>query len=116
MTERYPEPLYLQELSGMIHETAVEKGFWNGSGVAFILSKIALIHSEGSELLEAIRKEKGSQEIAEELCDILIRTLDLYDGLVENKFINEEWDALDAVMRKKMEKNKARPHMHGVLA
>jgi NTP pyrophosphatase (non-canonical NTP hydrolase) len=116
MTDNYPDPIYLESLSVLIHETAVEKGFWRGSGVDFILSKIALIHSEGSEVLEAIRKQKGSREIVEEISDILIRTLDLYEGLIDNKFIDREADDLDLVIREKMEKNKSRPHMHGVLA
>jgi NTP pyrophosphatase (non-canonical NTP hydrolase) len=103
----------LTNLSNKIHDTAVEKGFWNQlPSVTFILSKIALIHSEGSEVLEAVRKEQGSDAIAEEIADILIRTLDLYAGM---KDVYELPD-LDAVMSRKMEKNSARPHMHGVLA
>ena len=41
----------LTELSDKIHNTAVEKGFWNSApDITFVLSKIALIHSEGSEV------------------------------------------------------------------
>jgi NTP pyrophosphatase (non-canonical NTP hydrolase) len=92
---------------------AVESGFWNHApDVTFVLSKIALIHSEGSEVLEAVRKEQGAQAISEEIVDILIRTLDLYAGMQEVYGLPD----LDTVMHKKMHKNSERPHMHGVLA
>ena len=103
----------LTELSDKIHNTAVEKGFWNSApDITFVLSKIALIHSEGSEVLEAVRKTQGSRAIAEELADVLIRTLDLYAGMKENYQLPD----LDSVMMSKMDKNSKRPHMHGVLA
>ena len=103
----------LSELSEKIHQNAVEKGFWNHvPDVNFVLSKIALIHSEGSEVLEAVRKQHGAQSVSEELVDILIRTLDLYAGMKETYGLPE----LDSVMDKKMEKNSKRPQMHGVLA
>ena len=103
----------LTKLSQQIHNTAVEKGFWNSApDINFVLSKIALIHSEGSEVLEAVRKTQGSKAIAEELADILIRTLDLYEGMKKNYDLPD----LDLVMKNKMDKNSTRPHMHGVLA
>lgn len=103
----------LDKLSANIHRTAVEKGFWNHTpDINFVLSKIALIHSEGSEVLEAIRKEKGSLAITEEIADILIRTLDLYEGMRQAYRL----PSLDNVMERKMNKNKTRPHMHGRLA
>ena len=44
-----------------IHETSVEKGFWEPNNedthTIFYLKQIAMIHSECSEVLEAIRKE-----------------------------------------------------------
>ena len=103
----------LTKLSQQIHNTAVEKGFWNSApNITLVLSKIALIHSEGSEVLEAVRKEQGSKAIAEELADILIRTLDLYEGMKQTYGLPD----LDNVMKSKMDKNSTRPHMHGVLA
>ena len=103
----------LTELSDKIHNTAVEKGFWNSApDITFVLSKIALIHSEGSEVLEAVRKTQGSRAIAEELADVLIRTLDLYAGRKENYQLPD----LDSGLMSKMDKNSKRPHMHGVLA
>jgi NTP pyrophosphatase (non-canonical NTP hydrolase) len=58
------------------------KGFWDdNNGTIFYLKQLAMVHSEVSEVLEAIRKEKGDDQVVEELADIIIRVLDLYAGL-----------------------------------
>ena len=50
------------ELSYMIHQNAKDKGFWDeNNGVNFYIKQMAMIHSEVSETLEALRKEKGDQ-------------------------------------------------------
>lgn len=104
----------LDDLSAQLHETARNKGFWDGDfTITFMLSKLALIHSEVSETLEAIRKEKGSQVVVEELADILIRTLDLYAGMFENEYVTE---SLEEVLQAKARYNTLRQRMHGVLA
>lgn len=104
----------LMAWANKVHDTAVEKGFWDERvEVHFILSKIALCHSELSETLEAVRKQHGPDAIAEELADTIIRILDLYAGLYDVGMIH---DTLDTVMIRKTEKNKARPHKHGNLA
>ena len=76
-----------------IHETSVEKGFWEPNNddthVIFYLKQIAMIHSECSEVLEAIRKEKGDDQVVEELADVVIRTLDLYQGLKDDGYTKE---------------------------
>lgn len=97
-----------------VHEVAVEKGFWDDEvNTHFILSKIALCHSELSETLEAVRKQKGADAIAEELVDTVIRVLDLYEGLYEKGIIQQD---LDYVMMQKTAKNQTRPRLHGNLA
>lgn len=100
-----------------IHRTSVEKGFWEPNNedthTIFYLKQIAMIHSECSEVLEAIRKEKGEDQVVEELADILIRTLDLYQGLVEDGYTKI---SLHQTMRQKTAINKHRPKLHGVLA
>lgn len=100
-----------------IHANAVEKGFWEPNNqdthIIFYLKQIAMIHSECSEVLEAIRKTKGDDKVVEELADIIIRTLDLYYGLVEDGYTSE---SLHDVMIRKTQINRDRDRLHGVLA
>jgi tRNA(Phe) wybutosine-synthesizing methylase Tyw3 len=104
----------LDALAAVLHETAREKGFWDkDTDINFILSKIALIHSEGSELLEALRKEKGQIEIVYEIVDILIRTLDLYAALRNEGIVLK---SLDEALHEKHSININRPYKHGTLA
>lgn len=70
------------------------------SDVDLLLSKLALVHSEVSEAVEAARHQNWSN-FKEEIADTVIRCLDLADSL--------DFD-LENEMRKKMEINKARPH------
>lgn len=64
---------------------------------------LALIHSEVSEALEGFRK--GDRDnVAEELADVLIRTLDAANGLGVD---------LDRVVAAKLEKNRGRGFRHG---
>lgn len=103
----------LDVLSAILHETAIEKGFWdNPKNFDVFGNKLALVHSEVTEVLEAIRKNKGSEEIVEEMVDILIRTLDLYASMRNAGFLTH---SLDEILFKKMEINKARPALHGNL-
>lgn len=69
----------------------------------FLATRLALIHSEVSEALEALRK--GDMEnFAEELADIVIRVADTAGGLDID---------LEGEIIKKMEKNKKRGYKHG---
>jgi len=103
----------LDALAAILHETAIEKRFWEGEiNYDKIGNKLALVHSEVTEVLEAIRKNKGSQEIVEEIADILIRTLDVYAAMRNTEDVTH---SLDEVLFAKMEKNKLRPALHGHL-
>jgi NTP pyrophosphatase (non-canonical NTP hydrolase) len=103
----------LDALSAILHETAIEKGFWNTPKNFDVFgNKLALIHSEVTEVLEALRKNKGSEEIVEEMSDILIRTLDLYASMRNAGFVEH---SLDEVLFNKIEENKVRPALHGNL-
>ena len=108
------------EVAKELHETAVEKGFW---GIAYInkddkeaidifmTKQLMMIVSEAVEVMEAIRKSKGPEEVADEMADIIIRTLDLYAGLREFEYVN---GSLDDAFEKKTGYNKSRPEKHGV--
>ena len=49
----------LDALAAVLHETAREKGFWDGEyNHDKIGNKLALVHSEVTEVLEAIRKSR----------------------------------------------------------
>jgi len=103
--------MQFDDLCEQLHETAVEKGFWPEEvDDIFITKQLMMIVSEAVEVMEAIRKDKGEEEIADEMADILIRTLDLYAGLVDNGYTNI---SLDYAFKKKTAINKERPELHG---
>lgn len=107
-------------LAKQCHRIARDHGFWDhayhtvrdpvlGDVEARVLNpsiipeKLALIHSEVSEALEAFRNDDDGN-LEEELADVVIRVLDLaafrgYD--------------LETAILEKMRKNSQRPHMHG---
>ena len=96
-----------------LHEVAVEKGFWPARediDDIFIAKQCMMIVSEVTEVMEAIRKDKGEEEITKEFADILIRTLDLYAGAVEAGYTRL---SLDQALREKVDFNKTRPERHG---
>ena len=107
----------INELAFAIHSNARNKGFWDAdtedNRTIFYLKQIAMIHSECSEALEAIRKEMGDDVVVEELADIMIRVMDLWGGMSMDQYTNR---SLKDAIYQKVEKNKQRPRMHGVLA
>ena len=111
----------LEELAYAIHSNAIDKGFWEPLSnmeeqdhIIFYLKQLAMVHSEVSEVLEAIRKEKGEYAVVEEMADVLIRLLDLWCGMKRNGAIDNT--LLTNVLLDKVNKNVERPKMHGVLA
>lgn len=109
----------LDELATELHETAIEKGFWSPDyaevDVNFVLAKLALVHSEVSEVLEAVRKQQGAEKVVEEMADIIIRLLDLYEGMARSGWLGVEPPSLDGITDAKASKNKERPRLHGNL-
>ena len=110
----------LDDLAHTLHANAKEKGFYDPCDnmdekdhVIFYLKQLAMIHSEVTEVLEAIRKEKGDDVVVEELADILIRVLDFWAFLNETGYTKKK---LSDALNEKIAVNEERPHMHGVLA
>lgn len=92
----------------IVHETAKEKGWWDTERNDGEL--IALMHSELSECLEAMRKPDKSKHIPdftgveEELADVVIRIMD---------FAGARKLMVAAAILAKIEFNKNRPVKHG---
>ena len=108
-----PTDYGLDALAAILHETAREKGFWDGEySHDKIGNKLALVHSEVTEVLEAIRKSHGSEKVVEEMADVIIRLLDVYAAMRNEEQVLH---SLDEVLEKKMNKNKERPRLHGNL-
>jgi NTP pyrophosphatase (non-canonical NTP hydrolase) len=109
----------LDNLAYDLHETALEKGFWDPVDrmshediFVFYAKQLAMIHSEVTEVLEAVRKQKGETAIVEELADIVIRVLDLYGGMRAHKHVSV---SLDQTLKDKARFNMARSRLHGTL-
>lgn len=88
---------------------SAEKGFWDEERNQGEM--LALIHSEVSEVLEAIRHDDPESEkiapfssVEEELADIIIRVCDFAGGF--------NYD-LDGALSAKMIYNRGRSHKHG---
>lgn len=107
----------LDEGARQIHKIALDKGFWDGyrpiDSFPFYAYKLAMINSEVTEVLEAIRKDQGDEQVVLEIADIIIRTLDFYQGLKTTGEIGPE-HSLDDLIGKKILVNQERPQKHGV--
>lgn len=101
--------MHINNVVNECHNNAVNHGFW--ANTDYILSKIALIHSELSELAECFRKNPTQKSdhvpeitcVEEELADAVIRIFDLAGYLRVD---------MEKSISMKMEYNKNRPHMH----
>jgi NTP pyrophosphatase (non-canonical NTP hydrolase) len=92
----------IKELITECHCIAKGKGWWDEPRNEGEL--IALMHSELSEALEAMRNHKPQEDIAEELADCCIRIFD---------YCGARGIDLEKTLRKKIAYNKTRPYRHG---
>jgi len=92
----------LTSIALKVHAVAIEHGWWEEE--RNLGEVLCLIHSEVSEALECLRNNGDPEEFAEELADILIRTLDLAAKLNLN---------IGYALLEKNEKNIKRPYKHG---
>jgi NTP pyrophosphatase (non-canonical NTP hydrolase) len=99
-------------LAANIHENAVSKGFWDRpADEIFVTKQMMMIVSEVVEAMEALRKDMDPDHMSDEFADIIIRTLDLYAGMVKAGYMTK---SLDSAIKQKMDKNSDRPKKHGV--
>ena len=91
---------YTDIIQKELHETAVEKGFWEDS--PDFLNRLMLIVSELGEAAEAYRKD-DQENMREELADTVIRIMDLAENM---------GFSLAEEILKKSAYNKTRPYKH----
>ena len=109
----------LDDLAHTLHANAKLKGFYEPlehmekqDHIVFQLKQLAMIHSEVTEVLEAMRKKQGGDKVTEELADIIIRVLDFWAYLNETGYTLKK---LSVAVNDKMNVNASRGHKHGVL-
>lgn len=103
--ERQRKKMKKPTISSLIkecHRIAESKGWWDEPRNDGEL--IALMHSELSEALEALRAHGTKDNLAEELADCCIRIFD-YCGARDID--------LEKILLKKIEYNRTRPYRHG---
>jgi NTP pyrophosphatase (non-canonical NTP hydrolase) len=91
--------------------TATEKGFWGEPEMMDkYVAKLGLIHSEVSEILEALRKSQGAYKVTEEFADVFIRCFDLFEKLADAGLADPD---LEGIILAKAKANADRPPKHG---
>lgn len=98
-------------LKARMNECAVKHGFWETEEDKSLATKIALMHSELSEALEAYRHGEPMSDVVsnctqveEEMADLIIRVFDAAHHF--------DWNLAGTIIEK-MKYNETRPYKHG---
>ena len=104
-------PIAFELIQDDVGHTADIKGFWGEPEMMDkYAAKLALVHSEVTEILEALRKSQGADKVTEEFADVFIRCFDLHGKLVDDNLATD--DLFETIIRK-AKANADRPPKHG---
>ena len=96
--------MHLEQMKKEIESLVIEKGFYNKP--EDIPKKLLFAFVELGEASDAWKKGEAEEKIAEELIDVIFYILDA--SRLACPTVN-----MDAIFKKKLEKNHNRPHQYG---
>jgi NTP pyrophosphatase (non-canonical NTP hydrolase) len=96
--------MHLEEMKKEIEALAIEKGFYNNR--EDVPKKLLFAFIELGEASDAWKKGEPEEKIAEELIDVIFYLLDT--SRLACPTVN-----MDAVFKKKLDKNRNRPYQYG---